>query len=81
MKNFKEKIAQAGKKNSVHIDVAFWGGVTANNQDELLPMMNYGVCGFKATLNTNDLYHLNKENLKKALETLEETNCVLAVSK
>lgn len=80
LKNLKAKITEARKKNSLHIDIAFWGGVTPDNHEELLPMANLGVCGFKATLGSSITCHLNKESLKRALETLEETNCVFAVS-
>ncbi|KAG5671096.1 hypothetical protein PVAND_001310 [Polypedilum vanderplanki] len=80
LKNLKDKITEARKKNSLHIDVAFWGGVIADNHEELLPMANLGVCGFKGALNSSDCtLHLNKESLKSALETLEETNCVFAI--
>lgn len=84
MKNLKAKIVEARSTKSLNIDVGFWGGVTSDNHDELLPMANQGVCGFKAILNPQDSYpdfsHLSKEDLKKALDILEETNCVFAVS-
>lgn len=83
MENLKAKIKNA-QDEGIHVDCAFWGGVTADNYEELLPMANHGCCGFKAFLNPQDSYpefsHLTRENLKKALEALEETNCVFAVS-
>jgi allantoinase len=82
LKNLKTKISQA-KKSRLHVDCAFWGGVTNDNHDELLAMDDYGCCGFKGFLNPQDSYpefsHLTHEGLKKALEILEETNCVFAV--
>lgn len=82
LKNLKHKIAEA-RKSCLHVDCAFWGGVTEDNHEELLPMANYGCCGFKGFLNQQDSYpdfsNLSKNGLKKALETLEETNCVFAV--
>lgn len=33
-----------------HIDVAFWGGVVPGNQDDLLPLIEAGVKGFKCFL-------------------------------
>lgn len=83
-KNLKEKIIKARSTKSLNIDVGFWGGVTSDNHDELLPMANQGVCGFKAILNPQDsspdFSHLSKQDLKNALDVLEETNCVFAVS-
>lgn len=85
MKNLKAKIANIRKNNSLNVDCAFWGGVTSDNHDELLSLVEFGVCGFKAFLNPQDSYpdfsHLNRNDLKKAIEILEETNCVFAVSK
>lgn len=82
MKNLKAKIANA-QEVGLHVDCAFWGGVTSDNNEELLPMVNQGCCGFKAFLNPQDSYpefsHLSRESLKKALEALEETNCAFAV--
>lgn len=75
---------EARKSKGLNVDVAFWGGVTNDNHYELIAMANVGVCGFKAILNPQDSYpefsHLSREDLKKALEVLEETNCVFAVS-
>lgn len=83
VKNLKAKISDA-QDAGLHVDCAFWGGVSGDNFEELLPMANHGCCGFKAFLNPQDSYpafsHLSRENLKKALETLEETNCIFAVS-
>ncbi|KAL7028712.1 hypothetical protein ACKWTF_005970 [Chironomus riparius] len=83
LKNLKAKIVDARSKNSLNIDVGFWGGVTRDNHDELIAMANQGVCGFKAILNPQDSHpdfsHLCKEDLKKALEVLEEINCVFAI--
>lgn len=59
------------------------GGVTGENNAELLPLSQNGVCGFKAYLNPQDSYpdfpHLTKDSLKKALDILEETDCIFAV--
>lgn len=82
VRNLKAKVDQA-RKNCLHVDCAFWGGVTGDNEGELLNLANNGVCGFKAILNPQDSYpdftHLTKESLKNALEILEETECVFAV--
>lgn len=83
MKNLKAKVDEA-RKNCLFVDCAFWAGVTGDNETELLKMANGGACGFKAILNPQDSYpdftHLTKESLKSALEVLEETDCMFAVS-
>ena len=83
MQNLKTKIEQA-RKNCLHVDCAFWAGVTGENNSELLSMANNGVCGFKAILNPQDGYpdfpHLTGDSLKSAMEILEETDCIFAVT-
>lgn len=82
IRNLKTKVDQA-RKNCLHVDCAFWGGVTGENDKDLIPMANNGVCGFKAYLNPQDSHpdfsHLTKESLKSALDVLEETDCIFAV--
>lgn len=82
MKNLKTKVDQA-RKNCLQVDCAFWGGVTGENNADLLTLANNGVCGFKAVLNPQEsshhFKHLTKEKLKSALEVLEETDCIFAV--
>lgn len=80
--NLKSKVDMA-RKQTLHVDCAFWGGVTGKNNSNLLTLASNGVCGFKAILNQQDSYpdfgHLTKENLKEALEILEETGSTFAV--
>jgi len=68
----------------LYVDCAFWGAATGENNDQLLSLANNGVCGFKSFLNPQESFpefpHLTKESLKSALEVLEETGCVFAVS-
>lgn len=82
LENLKAKVDLA-RKNCLYVDCAFWGGVTGNNNDDLITLANNGVCGFKGFLNPQESYtsfpHLTKESLKEALEILEETDCVFAV--
>ena len=82
LSNLKIKISNA-RNSCLHVDVAFWGGVTNDNHEELLSMANFGCCGFKGFLNPQESYpefsHLTRDGLKAALDTLEETNCVFAV--
>ncbi len=41
---------RAAAARSARIDVAFWGGVIPGNEDDLEPLIEAGVCGFKAFL-------------------------------
>lgn len=83
LRNLKMKIDQA-RKQCLHVDCAFWGGVTGENDAELLTLAHNGVCGFKAIMNPQESFpdfpHLTKESLKNALDILEETDCIFAVS-
>ncbi|KAK7205808.1 hypothetical protein BZA70DRAFT_142815 [Myxozyma melibiosi] len=40
-------IKLAAAKSQTYVDVAFWGGVVPGNQDELIPLVDAGVRGFK----------------------------------
>lgn len=41
---------QAAARDQLHVDVAFWGGIVPGNLDDLLPLHEAGVIGFKAFL-------------------------------
>ncbi|KAK9380530.1 uncharacterized protein V2V93DRAFT_370938 [Kockiozyma suomiensis] len=43
--NLETKLAAA--KEQAYVDVAFWGGVIPGNQDDLIPLVDAGVRGFK----------------------------------
>lgn len=45
---FDEKIAAS--KNKLHNNVYFWGGLVPGNQNEIVPLIEKGVLGFKAFL-------------------------------
>lgn len=83
VKNLKAKVDEA-RENCLFVDCGFWAGVTGENDSELIALANNGVFGFKAILNPQESYpdfpHLTAKTLKTALEILEETNCVFAVS-
>lgn len=70
-------------RKNIHVDVAFWAGISNDNLDDLLELANSGVVGFKCSLSNSDVPEfpgITLENLAKAMEILEETDVVLAVS-
>ena len=46
--NLREKTDAA--QGLCHVDVGFWGGVIPGNQDDLIPLIQAGVKGFKCFL-------------------------------
>jgi allantoinase len=55
------------------VDVAFWGGVVPGNVDELAPMHEAGVAGFKCFLvpsGVDEFDHVTEETLRPAMREL-----------
>lgn len=76
--NFFAKLEAA--KSKCWIDTRFIGGVVPDNETELLPMLREGACGFKCFLigsGIDEFPHVNSEQVKRALETLKDTNSFL----
>lgn len=46
--NFEQKLAAA--KGKLHVNVGFWGGIVPGNTEDLIPLAEAGVLGFKAFL-------------------------------
>jgi len=70
--NFKAKTDAATGK--CHIDVGFWGGVVPGNQDDLLPLIEAGVKGFKCFLcdsGVDEFPMVQEDDLIKAMEKLK----------
>ncbi|RVE43443.1 hypothetical protein evm_011894 [Chilo suppressalis] len=79
LKNLKTKVASA--KDNVYVDVGFWGGVIAGNQDSLQELVTAGVVGFKCFLcpsGVDEFPHVESEDLEKAFAALEGTGSLLA---
>lgn len=77
---FEEKLAAAEGKCSV--DVAFWGGVVPGNVNELAPMVERGVRGFKCFLiesGVDEFPHVSASDLRIAMPELARLNSVLLV--
>jgi allantoinase len=79
-KAFDEKLAAAEGKCSV--DVAFWGGVVPGNVDELAPLVERGVRGFKCFLihsGVEEFPHVTEADLRVAMPELTRLDSVLLV--
>lgn len=77
---FEEKLNEANDKCSV--DVAFWGGVVPGNVNELAPMVERGVRGFKCFLihsGVDEFPHVTERDLRIAMPELARLNTVLLV--
>lgn len=70
-------------RGKIYVDVAFWGGVIPGNQDELQAMVKQGVVGFKCFLcpsGVPEFPNVNASDVEIALQKLQDTESVLAVS-
>jgi allantoinase len=68
---FREKLAAAAGK--LWVDAGFWGGVVPGNSEELQPLWDAGVFGFKCFLvpsGVNEFAHVTEVDLRLALPKL-----------
>ena len=77
---FAQKLAAA--KGQCWIDVAFWGGLIPGNTNQLKPLLDAGVCGFKCFLvhsGVDEFPHVTETNLLEAMPELAKQSSVLLV--
>jgi allantoinase len=77
---FEEKLASA--EGNCSVDVAFWGGVVPGNVDELAPLVERGVRGFKCFLidsGVEEFPHVTAADLRIAMPELARLDSVLLV--
>lgn len=77
---FEAKLASTAGK--LHIDVGFWGGVVPGNLEELRPMVELGVLGFKCFLcpsGIDDFPEVGPRELRPAMAALRELGVPLLV--
>src|SRR5215211_589573 len=77
---FKTKLEHA--QNDCFIDVGFWGGVVPGNTDQLAPMLEAGVVGFKCFLvpsGVDEFEHVTEEQLREAMPELTRLDALLIV--
>ncbi|HEY4950678.1 MAG TPA: allantoinase AllB [Candidatus Acidoferrales bacterium] len=68
---FREKLAAAAGK--LWVDAGFWGGVVPGNSEQLQPLWDAGIFGFKCFLvpsGVNEFAHVTEEDLRAALPKL-----------
>ncbi|RUS30779.1 hypothetical protein BC938DRAFT_478974 [Jimgerdemannia flammicorona] len=76
--NFDLKLEAA--KGQCYVDVGFWGGVIPGNQDDLRPLIDKGVRGFKCFLiesGVDEFPCVSEDDVKLAMERLQDTSSVL----
>src|SRR5215216_7986552 len=77
---FKIKLDYA--KNDCFVDVGFWGGVVPGNTDQLAPVFDAGVVGFKCFLvpsGVDEFEHVTEEQLRLAMPELARLGALLIV--
>ena len=79
-KAFDEKLQAASCK--LHTNCGFWGGVIPGNENEIEPLIEKGVFGFKAFLvhsGIDEFPNATEENLRKAMPIIAKSNLPLLV--
>ncbi len=77
---FEEKLEAA--EGQCAVDVAFWGGVVPGNTNELAPLVERGVRGFKCFLihsGVDEFPHVTEKNLREAMPEIARLGSVLLV--
>lgn len=76
------KVKQESALKNCFVDYAFWGGVIPGNTQELEPMIQAGVVGFKCFLcpsGVDEFPHVNRKDLELAMPILAKHNIPLIV--
>src|SRR5215217_2544484 len=69
-------------RNNCFVDVGFWGGVVPGNTEELAPMFEAGVVGYKCFLvpsGVDEFAHVTEEDLREAMPELTRIGGLLIV--
>ncbi|CCG81818.1 putative Allantoinase Dal1 [Taphrina deformans PYCC 5710] len=73
-------IKLAASQDQCYSDVAFWGGVIPGNHDDLRPLVDAGVRGFKCFLinsGVEEFPHVSPNEVAIAMEALQDTDSIL----
>jgi allantoinase len=76
------RVKQAVAQSNCHVDVGFWAGVVPENLENLGPLAQAGVRGFKCFLSDSgnpNFSHLTPDQLRKAMARIAELGSVLLV--
>ncbi len=77
---FRAKVEAA--RGQCYVDVGFWGGVIPGNTDELIPLLDDGVVGFKCFLvhsGVDEFPNVSEADLRRALPELARQDSLLIV--
>ena len=80
VKAFEEKLFAAGK--NLNTNCGFWGGIVPGNENEIEPLIQKGVLGFKAFLThsgIDDFPNVTEIDLRKAMPVIAKYNLPLLV--
>ncbi len=80
LEGFRRKLDAA--QGNCWVDVGFWGGVVPGNGEQLRPLFDAGVLGFKCFLicsGVDEFGHVAESDLRLALPRLSEMGALLAV--
>ena len=80
VKAFEEKLSAAEKY--LHTNCGFWGGVVPGNENEIEPLIEKGVLGFKAFLThsgIDDFPNVTESDLRKAMPVIAKYDLPLLV--
>ncbi|WVQ97969.1 allantoinase [Kwoniella sp. CBS 9459] len=71
---------EEARRVGVNCDIGFWGGIIPGNAEELVPMLDQGVKGFKCFLiesGVDEFPCVNEDDLLKACEALKDNNALV----
>ncbi|QFZ22773.1 allantoinase AllB [Saccharothrix syringae] len=76
------EVKRAAARGRVHVDVGFWGGIVPTNADDLGPLHDAGVFGFKCFLvhsGVDEFPHVTEDELGRALTALRPLGALTVV--
>ena len=86
VEGFEKKLAaangQTGAARPLHCNCGFWGGIVPGNENEIEPLIEKGVVGFKAFLvhsGIDEFPNVTEKDLEKAMPIIAKYNLPLAV--
>jgi allantoinase len=75
-------IKRKAAEGAVYVDTGFWGGAVPDNLDQLRPLHDAGVFGFKCFLlhsGVDEFPHLSTAQMERALETMHDFGALMIV--
>jgi allantoinase len=76
------QLKRKAAEGAVYVDIGFWGGAVPDNLDQLRPLHDAGVFGFKCFLlhsGVDEFPHLNIAQLEQALATMHDFGALMIV--